>query len=75
MSEKAVGMIEKENKIIFVVEKEATKAQIKKAIEELYGVKVEKVNTIRTIKGPKKALVKLSKESSALDLATKLKLM
>lgn len=38
---------EKLNRYGFMVHKEANKLQIKKAVEELYGVKVEAVNTIR----------------------------
>ncbi|MBQ3636162.1 MAG: 50S ribosomal protein L23 [Bacteroidales bacterium] len=34
------------NKYGFIVEKKADKAQIKKAVEELYGVKVVSVNTM-----------------------------
>ncbi len=33
------------NRYGFIVEKKANKYQIKKAIEELYGVKVETINT------------------------------
>ncbi len=35
-------------KYVFFVQKTATKIEIKKAIEEIFGVKVEKVNTLRT---------------------------
>ncbi len=75
LSEKAVGLIEKENKLVFVVRKDATKKDIKKAVEELYGVKVSDVNTVISIKGQKKAYVKLKPEFKAIDLATKLKIM
>ena len=75
LSEKAVGMIEKENKIVFAVQKDATRQQIKDEVEKLYNVKVERVNTVRSMKGTKKAYVKLAKESKASDLATKLKII
>ena len=75
LSEKAVGMIEKENKIVFAVRKDATKQQIKDEVEKLYNVKVDSVNTVRSMKGTKKAYVKLSNESKATDLATKLKII
>lgn len=65
-------MIEKENKMVFIVNRKATKGDIKRAIEELYQVKVSKVNTVITRDGTKKAYVKLSKEYSATDLAVKL---
>jgi len=35
------------NRYGFVVEKSANKLQIKKAVEDLYGVKVSEVNTMR----------------------------
>jgi large subunit ribosomal protein L23 len=75
LSEKAVGAIEKENKIVFIVTKNATKQQIKKAVEELYEVKVASVNTMMSMKGVKKAYVKLTPEFKAIDLATKLKII
>lgn len=65
-------MIEKENKIVFIVNLKATKKDIKRAVEELYQVKVEKVNVLITREGTKKAFVKLSPEYSATDLAVRL---
>lgn len=41
------------NKYLFYVKKSANKIEIRKAIEEIYKVKVEKVNTI-TVRGKKK---------------------
>ena len=38
-----------EKKYTFIVHMSANKVQIKKAIEEVFGVKVEKVQTIRTM--------------------------
>ena len=75
LSEKAVGLIEKENKLVFIVNKNANKDEIKKAVESLYNVKVQKVNTVINIKGMKKAYVKLKPEFKAIDIATKLKIM
>ncbi len=75
ITEKSVGLIEKENKLVFVVEKSATKHDIKKAVEELYGVKVATVNTMISMKGRKKAYVKLRPEFKAADIATKLKVL
>jgi len=65
-------MIERENKIVFIVNRRATKVDIKRAVEELYQVKVEDVNTLITREGTKKALVKLAPEYSATELAVKL---
>ena len=46
LSEKANKQTEKENRYSFVVDKKANKLEIKKAVEEFYGVQVEEVNTI-----------------------------
>ena len=72
VTEKTVGMIEKENKIVFIVDRKANKRQIKEAFEKLFGVKVEKVNTLISRDGRKKAFIKLKKEFKASDVAVKL---
>ena len=46
ISEKRTADAEKFNRYGFVVERTATKPQIKKEIEDLYGVKVLQVNTL-----------------------------
>ncbi|MCP8304348.1 MAG: 50S ribosomal protein L23 [archaeon] len=71
VTEKTFNMVERENKLVFIVDEKANKRAIKQAIEILYEVKVESVNTTKTIYG-KKAYVKLSKENPATDLAAKL---
>jgi large subunit ribosomal protein L23 len=72
MTESASLMVEKDNKLIFVVNLKAGKADIKKAVEELYAVKVSKVNLLITAQGIKKAYVKLTPEYKASDVAIKL---
>lgn len=72
ITQDAVSLIEKENKLTFIVDLKATKKDVKQAIEELYGVKVEKVNTMITPRGEKKAYVKLRPEYKAADLAVEL---
>lgn len=72
ITQDAVSLVEKENKITFVVDLKATKSDIKRAVEELYEVQVEKVNTLITPMGEKKAYVKLKPEFKASDLAVKL---
>jgi large subunit ribosomal protein L23 len=74
-TEKTIRLMEAENKLVFIVDRSATKDDVKKAIEELFKVKVAKVNTFVTAQGQKKAYVKLSPESPALDIATELGLM
>jgi len=72
ISEKAVNMIEAENKLCFIVNQKAGKKDVKNAIESIYKVKVDKVNVLRDLKGRKKAIVKLNKAFKASDVAIKL---
>lgn len=72
LTEKSIGLVEKENKIVFVVSRKANKKQIREAFEKVFEVKVEKVNTQITPKGEKKAYIKLKPEFKAIDVATKL---
>ena len=71
-TEKSIGLIEKENKIVFIVDRRATKKQIKEAFEKVFGVKVKKINTLITLKGEKKAFIKLDPKFKASDVAVKL---
>ncbi len=74
-TEKAVRLMNTENKLIFIVDKKAEKKDIKKAVEELFKVKVLKVNTMNDFKGRKKAYLKLSAETPAIDVATQMGLV
>lgn len=69
-----------DRKYTFEVAKEANKVEIKKAVEEIFGVKVEKVTTMRVLgkikrmgansgKRPdwKKAVVKLTESSKTIE--------
>lgn len=46
VTEKGTRLTEKENKIFFRVQRSATKADVKRAVEELFKVHVEKVHTM-----------------------------
>ena len=46
VTEKMERITDKFNQYGFIVEKSANKLQIKKAVEELYGVTVDSINTI-----------------------------
>jgi large subunit ribosomal protein L23 len=72
LSEDAVTLLEAENKITFIVDIRSDKHDIKRAIEELYEVRVEKVRTLITPEGAKKAFVKLTPDFKAADLAVRL---
>lgn len=69
-----------QKKYTFIVSIKANKSQIKRAVEEVFGVKVEDVKTLRTIGKTKrvgvhvgkradykKAIVKLSEDSKAIE--------
>jgi len=72
MTESASLMVEKDNKLIFIVNLKAGKADVKKAVEELYEVKVAKITMLITPQAQKKAFVKLTPEYKASDVAIKL---
>ncbi len=72
ITEKTFDLIEKENKLVFIVDKSANKNQIRSAIERIHNVKVIKVNTMITPKGEKKAFIKLHPDNSAQDIAIEL---
>ena len=70
-----------ENKYVFEVEMKSNKTEIKLAIEEIFGVKVDKVNTIKMPAKPKrygkysgytsawkKAIITLAKDSKTIEL-------
>jgi large subunit ribosomal protein L23 len=72
MTEKSVGLIERENKVVFIVDRKSDKSKIKAAFEQVFEVKVEKINTEVTADGKKKAYIKLKPENKAIDVAVKL---
>lgn len=71
VTEKVVMMIEAKNVLAFETEKGVKKKEIKKEIENLFKVKVNKVRTL--IRGNKKySYVTLDRKNPAIDIATKL---
>lgn len=72
MTEDAVNLIESENKLTFIVDINVGKKDVCRAVEELYDVKIAKVNTVITPDGKKKAFVKLCPEYKASDVAVRL---
>ena len=80
ITEKTAQLAEGENTITFSVDPRANKTQIKQAIEKIFDVKVEKINTLNTkakdrrvgrytgkTKTYKKAIVTLA-EGQSIDL-------
>ncbi len=74
-TEKAVAAIERNNSIVLVVEKTATKGQIKQDVEKQFNTKVASVNTTSGFNGKKKAIVKFAKAGEAADIASRLKII
>ncbi len=74
-TEKAIRLMESENKLVFIVDIKATKADVKKELETLFKAKVKKVNTFIGPDTKKKAYVTFTDETPAIDIATKLELM
>ena len=71
VTEKAVMLIESKNTLTFKTDKKANKTEIKKEIESLFGVKVEKVRVL--VRGSSKYFyVKLKSQFPAIDVATKI---
>jgi large subunit ribosomal protein L23 len=69
ITEKTFDLIERENKLVFLVDRKANKNQIKRALEKIHNVKIIKVNTLITPLGKKKAFIKLHPDYSAQDIA------
>lgn len=72
VTEKALIAAEKGNILTLIVDRKSNKNQIKRAVEETYGVKVIKVNTLTTSTGEKKAYVKLAEGYSAVDVLSRM---
>ena len=71
ITEKAVMLIESQNTLTFKTDKKNNKIEIKKEIESLFNVKVDKVRVL--VKGSSKYFyVKLKKNFPAIDVATKI---
>lgn len=71
ITEKAVMLIEAQNTLTFLSDKEMTKPEMKKEIEHIFKVKVSKIRVL--IKGNQKYFyVRLKPEFQAIDVATKI---
>ena len=74
-TEKSIRLMESENKLGFIVERNASKPEIKEAVEIAFATKVKAVKTMTTSKGLKKAYVEFLEDGEAINVATKLGLM
>jgi len=71
VTEKTFAQVENEQKICFIVKRDASKIMIKNAIKALYNENSININTARTVYG-KKAFVQFETVEKARDLATKI---
>ncbi|MFH0832686.1 MAG: 50S ribosomal protein L23 [Candidatus Aenigmatarchaeota archaeon] len=72
MTEKAIQTIEKQNKLIFIVNRKSCKSEIKVAAEAAFKSPVAGVQTIIDQKGRKKAAIRFKDPGAAGDIAIRL---
>ncbi len=72
VTEASLEAVDSHNKLTFFVDRRANKNTIRWAVESLYEVVVEKINTMIMPDGRKKAFVRLAPEYSAAEVATNL---
>lgn len=70
VTEKAMDEMERMNKLEFMVDRRATRAEIKRAVEELYKCKVARVNT-KIVRVGKIATIRFTPEYSAEDIGSR----
>ena len=71
ITEKTFALVENEQKICFLVNRESSKPNIIQAIKTLYNENAIQIETARTVYG-KKAFVKFDSADKARALATKI---
>lgn len=74
-TEKCIRQVEFDNKLVFIVHSKSTKSDVKKAVEDMFKVKVVKVSMENCFTGKKKAYVKLGGDSLASDVSADLGLI
>ena len=72
VTEKAMDEMDFDNKLQFIVDLDATKAEIEDEIESRYEVTVVNVNTQVTPRGKKKATVRLGEDDDAQEVASRI---
>ena len=72
VTEKTMAAMERDNKLEFIVRRDATKHAIKTAVERLFDAKVALVNTKIGTDGHKHAIVKFAPETKAEDVGTRI---
>jgi large subunit ribosomal protein L23 len=75
VTEKAMVQLENQNKLQFLVTRNATKSQIKREIEKSFEQKVTEVRTMMNTHGEKKAIVSFENEKAAEEILSRLGIM
>ncbi|MGD0257123.1 MAG: 50S ribosomal protein L23 [Thermoplasmata archaeon] len=70
VTEKSMDEMERLNKLEFVVDSRANRAEIRRAVEETYQCKVQKVN-VKIVRAGKIATVRFTKDYSAEDIGSR----
>ena len=71
-TESAMKKIEDNNTLVFIVDVQANKRQIKEAVKSMYDIQCSKINTLIRPDGAKKAYVRLTQDYDALDVANRI---
>lgn len=72
VTEKAMNDMDFENKLQFAVREDASKNDIAEAVADRFDVEVVDVNTHFTMQGYKKAIVRLSEDDDAGEVASRI---
>ncbi|MBP2146550.1 large subunit ribosomal protein L23 [Methanofollis sp. W23] len=75
VTEKAMMMLENENKIQVLVEQGASKDQIMREVEKAFEQPVKSIRTMMTMKGQKKAIINFENENAAEEILSRLGVM
>ncbi|PKL62426.1 MAG: 50S ribosomal protein L23 [Methanomicrobiales archaeon HGW-Methanomicrobiales-2] len=75
VTEKATMMLEGESKLQFIVQRDATKQDIKRELASIFEQEVTEVRTMMTMKGKKKAIVKFADAKAAEEILSRLGIM
>ena len=72
VTEKSVDKMDFENKMVFICQPEASKAEIVEEVEEQFDVTAVGIQTMVTSKGKKKAEIQLSDDHDAQEIASRI---
>ncbi|MFA6333757.1 MAG: 50S ribosomal protein L23 [Methanoregula sp.] len=75
VTEKAMVLLENQSKLQFLVDREASKYDVKREIEKSFGQKVKSVRTLMNTHGQKKAIVSFENNKAAEEILSRLGIM